>query len=469
MTPYHSTKHLLDRLSDGASAMLAEAGALLRLAAPLILTALVNMGMSLTDVVMIGWLGATELAASAAISDLYSLVFYLALGVLAALSPLVAQARGARSPREVRRTTRQGFRVALVLMVPGGILIWHSDLLLRAVGVQPEIVVTGAPYARMMALALAPMLGVAVWRFFLAAHGQPRVIFYVTLMALPLNAVGNYLLMFGAGGLPALGLAGAGLSTLLVALFLFAALTVYVLRHRRLRRYHLFVRFHKPDWPRFARIVRLGVPIGLTHLGEMGVFLFATVIVGTLGVEALAAHTVTLRTCGLLFAIPLGLSQAATVRIGYALGAGRTDAALLAGRTALLLALAAGVLYLLLLSTGGGYIAGLFLDPAATPQTVFAASTLLLGLLAIMMPFDCLGTVAGGVLRGHQDTRAPMLISLAGFWGLGFCGGLLLAFPLELGVFGIWLGLVTGTIVVTVALLIRLQRPERSAALAAAV
>lgn len=448
--------------------MAAETDALLRLAAPLILTALVNMGISLTDVLMMGWLGPTEMAAGAAVSDFYSVFFYLAAGVLAAVSPLVAQARGARTPREVRRATRQGFWAALLLSLPGALIVWHADRAMAWLGVAPQVVDTGAPYARMMALTLVPMLGVMVWRNFLAAHDRPRVIFLVTITALPLNALGNWLLMFGPGGLPALGLAGAGLSSALVATYMFAMLTLYVQRDRRLLRYHLFVRFHRADWARLREIFRIGTPIGISHLGEMGVFLLATVITGILGAEALAAHTVTLRMAGLLYAVPLGLTQAATIRVGYAVGAGRPEAVGLTTRTVLILALAVGLLYLVLLGAARPYIPGLFLDAGATPASVLSTATLLLGLLALMMPVDGLGTVACGVLRGHKDTQVPMLISLAAFWGVGFTGGLWLAFPAGLGVYGIWLGLTAGTVVMAAGTLARLWWRTRLPAAVAA-
>jgi len=164
---------------------------LLRLAAPLIMAALLNMGISITDVVMMGWLGPAELGAGAVISDYHSIVFYFTSGILAAAAPIIAHARGARDPRNLRRCTQQMIWLGLPLAFCGGLLIWFSPNVLAVIGVHPRITTLGAPYAHMIALAYVPMLLAMVWRHLLSAHDLTRVIFMITAAALPINAVGN--------------------------------------------------------------------------------------------------------------------------------------------------------------------------------------------------------------------------------------------------------------------------------------
>ena len=437
------------------SAHLAEFTAHMRIAIPLILAALVNMGMAITDVIMMGWLGPVALAAGAVASDFYSLVFYFCAGVIAAVAAVVSHARGARQHRLIRRVTQQAFWAAALVALPGGLTIWQAPKLLALLGVSTEIIEAAGEYAAMMAFTLLPMLGVAVWRQFLAAFADTRAIFRITLVTLGLNALGNYAFMFGKWGMPALGLAGAGLSSALCAMFMFGALAVYVLRHRHLSRYRLLVGILQPDWSRLGELFRLGVPIGISNLGEMGVYLLSTAVIGIFGVEALAAHAVVLRMAGVLYAFPLGLSQAATVRVGLASGARDESAQSHAARTALVTAFGAGVLVLLTVGYARHDIAAIFVNANSGEASIANYAATLLLILAVMQVFEYVGTVAGGVLRGVRDTRIPMLMSVTAYWGIATLVGVSLGFGLNEQAFGIWIGLASGALVFCVLLLAR--------------
>lgn len=425
---------------------LTEAGRTLSIAWPLTMSALVNMGISVTDVVMIAWLGSGALAAAAVASDFYSIIVYLAGGTLAAISPMIAEARGARRPGDVRRTTRQAFWVATALAMPGAVLIWNTDILLSTIGVHPAIVEGGLPYARMMALTFIPMTYMQVWRHFLAAHGRTRVMLVVMALALPANALLNYALMFGAWGFPAMGLAGAGASSLGVTAMILAGLTVFVLRDHKLRRYYLFLRVWRLDWKRFRDILRIGVPIGLTSLGETGVFLFTTVLMGVFGPEVVAAHAITLRMAGVLYAPALGLSQAVTVRVAYRIGEGNRAGVSKAVWTGAALAMVIAAALFILLLAGRGWIPGLFIDPAAADagEVIAMALTMLFCLALLQLPENV--TVVGtAILRGFKDTARPMLLELTGRWAIGFASGAGLAFMAGFGGLGLWMGLVIGS------------------------
>ena len=454
-----------------------ELAAQLRIAGPLMLASLVNMGMAITDVVMMGWIGPVALAAGAVASDFYSLVFYLCAGVIGAVSAIVSHARGAGQHRLIRRVIQQGFWAAGILALPAALVIWQAPRLLALIGVEQEIISASAGYAGMMAITLLPMLGVAVWRQLLAAFADTRCIFRITLVTLGLNAAGNYVFMFGKLGAPALGLAGAGLSSALCAVFMFGALSFYVLRHPAYSRYRLLKGRMRPDWGRLLELFRIGFPIGVSSLGEVGVYLLSTAVIGIFGTAALAAHAVALRMAGVLYAFPLGLSQAATVRVGLASGAGDAAARSRAARTALGAALVAGVLVLLVVVPARELIATAFIRGNGSAHSIIAHAAILLFVLAAMQIFEYVGTVANGVLRGLKDTRVPMLISVGSFWGVATAIGVGLAFGLQQQALGIWIGLGCGAIAFSALMLARLRgqgfrfgrnaAPARDAALAA--
>ncbi len=435
-----------DRILAGGRPTMAEAGKTLSIAWPLTMSSLVNMGISVTDVVRIAWLGSAALAASAVASDFYSIIVYIAGGTLAAITPMIAEARGARRPDDVRRATRQGLWVATAIALPGAVLIWNTDIVLSAIGVHAEIVETGLPYARMMALTFIPMAYMQVWRHFLAAHGRSRVMLPVMALALPTNALFNYLLMFGLWGFPEMGLAGAGLSSLGVTVLIVAGLTGYVLRDPELSRYRLFMRLWQPDWKRFRDIVRIGVPIGLTSLGETGVFLFTTVLMGVFGPEVVAAHAITLRMAGVLYAPAVGLSQAITVRVAYGIGEGNRAGTSNAVWTGIMLSLAAAVGLFVLLMAGRDWIPGLFIDPAsANAAEIVAMALAMLFCLALLQLSENTAVVATAILRGFKDTGRPMVLQLTGRWVIGFAGGVALAYTAGFGGLGLWIGLVIGS------------------------
>lgn len=463
-----SKLHLLHRpggigacRTTGVLATVREGVDLLRLAGPLIMSALLNMGIAITDVVMMSWLGPVALGAGAVVSDYQSIIFYFTGGILAAAAPIVAHARGSGDPRTVRRTVQHALWLALVLAAVGWIAIWFSPVVLRLLGVHNDIIAAGAPYARMMAFAYVPMLLAMVWRHLLSAHDRTDVIFWLTAIALPVNAVGNYVLMFGELGLPAWGLAGAGLSSFLVTLFLLVASLVYVQRHPVLGRYRLFKCFPRPDASRIRELLQLGLPIGFSTLGETGVFLLATVVMGILGPEVLAAHAVALRTAGVVYAFPLGLSQAATIRVGFASGARDHARLTRVASASFLLALIIGAVYLLVLVLWRADIAAIFLT-ADTAPGVFSMATLFLVVLAVSQPFDCAGTVGAGILRGVRETRAAMHASLIAYWVFAILVAMQLGLVLDWGGLGIWIGLAVGSVLFGTAIAYQLHRARSS-------
>ena len=414
------------------------------------------MGISITDVIMTGWLGQLPLAAGAAASDFYSTVYYIALGVIAALSPIVSQALGAKDSRTIRRSTQQAFWVVTVLCIPGAWMVWHGDYFLALLQVKEEIIVTGKPYLQMMAINLCFMLMAMVWHYFLSAHKQTRVIFRTMVLILPLNALGNYLFMYGKLGLPEMGLAGVGLSSVLCAATMFFIFSFAVFSQKTYRRYRLGKGFFifRPDT--FFSILRIGLPIGMINLAELGIFLLSTVLMGSISVEALAAHTVAIRMAGVIYALPLGLAQAAAVRVAFSVGEKNMAALQEIAASAYKFALFVGVAHLSLLWLFSEQIALLFIQSEQGVTQTLAQASLFLMIMALAQPLSCIATVSGGILRGLKDTHTPMLITLLSYWGIGFVVAMVLAFGLHYGGTGIWIGLAMGESIVGIVFTLRL-------------
>ena len=420
--------------------LLDEARSLLRLAAPILFICLVNMGMSVTDTVMVSALFGTEALAAVAVgSDLYSILFYLGAGVLAGFAPLYTAA-AVRADREARlRLERSGcVAVALIaaVLVPA---VWTAPNWLAPLGVEPELLSQGQGYTRAMAATLLPMLGVALYRTILTAAEKPRVFLKVTLAMLPLNLAVDWMLMTGAGPLPAFGPAGAGLGSLVVAT---ASLGVLVWVGRQ-------GGTDAPvgvDWRALATALRVGLPIGVATLAEVGIFLAATIYAATLGAADVAAHTLALRTAGVAYAVPTALLQAAMVRAARAEALGDPVLRRTVATSSAAVALIAGTLLAALLAFTARPLADSFFDAGAVGLAASGIAAALLLLLGVMELVGVPSAVASGLLRGRRVTRAPMRFALIGHWGVGAPVGLYLCEAMGQGIVGLWVGLTAGTL-----------------------
>ncbi|MCZ0814327.1 MATE family efflux transporter [Roseovarius sp. EGI FJ00037] len=419
----------------------AEIKALLLLAVPIAGASMVSMGMSITDTLMMGWIGPSALAAGAVVSDLYSLVFYFCSGILAIVATLAASAMGSRDSDALRRAVQSGFVAALLLMAPAFAAVWHAADFVRLLGVEAGVHELGQGYARAMAITILPMLLLAVWRNLFGALERPRIFLMALVAAVPLNALANLILMFGWGPVPALGVTGAGIASALVASALLAGFVAFSVLDPQLRNLRLLQSPWRAAFDDVREIFRLGLPIGVFTLGEVGLFLIATVVVSLFGAEALAAHAVALRMAGLVYAIPTGLSQAVTVRVATAIGRGESRHMNSAMGSAMTTGIASGVVICACLVAGAEAIPGLFVAGGSDSAATATGLLVLLGLLHLGQG---LAGPATAVLRAFKDTRIPMQLSLTGYWVIGMPAGALLGFGLDLGVFGIWCGLGLG-------------------------
>lgn len=440
----------------------AEFRATFALAWPLVIAQVAQNALQATDVIMMGWLGPEALAAGTLANSFIMPLFLFGVGVVGAVAPLTAQARGRRDIKAVRRVVRQGFWAAILLALLLVPIMLQFRTIYGWLGQDPALAARAEQYVQIALFMLAPAMGVIVLRSLLSTFEATRVILLITVGGVIFNAGANYLLMFGHLGLPRLELRGAALATVLTNLFMLGLMLTYVLRQRRLKRFHILMRFWKPDWPRFREIFRIGTPIGLTVLAEVGLFSAAAILMGRLGTDELAAHAVALQCASLAFMVPLGMGIAATVRVGIAYG--RKDATGIhkAGWASFALGTGFMAVSALAFIVFGPAIVSVFLDPALPENRNalgFAATYLVIA--GIFQLADGAQVVAAHALRGLSDTKVPMIIAIFGYWLVGLPVAWLLGFTLGLRGIGIWIGLATALLFVAVLLMGRFALRER--------
>lgn len=440
----------------------AELRATLKLAWPLVIAQLANMALFTTDVIMMGWLGPKYLAAGTLTVCFMHPFIMFGFGVLSAVAPMIAQAKGAGDLISLRRSLRQGFWVAIAVTALIFPVIWHAGPIFDLLGQPAELSSLAQSYARAAVWMALPALGFIVLRGLLATHDDTSVILVITLVGVVVNAVANYALMFGHWGFPRLELLGAGITTSLANALMFLLLLGYTLSRPAYRPYALFVRFWKPDWPRFWAVFRLGTPIGFMMMAEVGLFAIAALFMGWLGTDELAAHAVALQLAAIAFMVPMGLSHAATVRVGLAYGRKSAEGVRKAGWVSLII----GTGFMALTGTVFWFapqpLVGLFLDPGlAQNQVPIALAVSYLAVAALFQLADGAQVVSAAVLRGLSDTAMPMLIAIAGYWGIGLPVAYLLGFTFELRGVGVWLGLASGLVAVALILSVRFSLRRR--------
>jgi MATE family multidrug resistance protein len=433
--------------------------ALLALGLPLIGSNLAQMLLHVIDTVMLGWYGVTALASVVIGSSAFFIVFILGSGFGIAVLGMVASALGAGDTTQVRRDTRMGLWLSAgygIAVVP---LMWWSGPILRAAGQEQAVAALAQDYLRIAGFGMAPALLIMVLKSYLSAFERTQVVLWVTLASLGLNAGLNWALIFGNWGAPELGVRGAAIATLAVQTSGAALLAAYAGWQPALRQFELFHRFWRPDWQAMHRVFRLGLPIGLTGLAEGGLFQASALMMGWLGAAALAAHGIALELAALTFMVHLGLSNAATVRVGRADGARDARALRDAAAAAIVLSLAFGAAMVVLFLSAPEFLVALFLDdsdPGTAAIVAFGAR--LLAVAALFQMFDAMQVMALGLLRGVQDTRAPMWLASISYWLVGIPASYVLAFPLGFGGVGLWFGLVVGLALAAILLMARFWR-----------
>lgn len=450
---------------DDAGSWMSHIRATLSLGIPLIGAQLAQLGIHTTDVVIVGQLGAVPLAAMVLAGQFFFTIFIFGSGFSMAVIPMVAQAYGRSDVISVRRSIRMGMWVAILYTLLTAPLFYHAETILLSLGQKPEVASLTAGYVRIIQFGLLPALLFAVLRALVSATGRARIVLWVTLGILVLNAILAYCLVLGHFGFPALGMTGAAIVAVIVQWVSFLAMVVYLQTREETKRYELFIRFWRPDWQAFREVLHLGLPISVTVLAEVSLFTGASLLMGRIGTIELAAHGIALQLASIAFMIPLGLSQAATVRVGVAHGRGNhgelVRAAITVTSIAAVLSLTGGVLFMAIPQV----LAGAFLNEH-TPDAaeVLAYAGPLVAIAGIFQLVDGLQAIASGLLRGLKDARVPMIMALVAYWPIGFLLAWLLAFPLGVGGTGIWIGFVMGLSSAAIMLCLRFYLKVRGEA-----
>jgi MATE family multidrug resistance protein len=419
----------------------AEIADTVKLAWPMALTQLGQIAMMTTDLALIGRLGGDAVAAVGLAHLILFCGFVLGMGIVSAVAALAAQAYGARKPRMVRRSLRMGLWAALIVGVPVNLVQLRGEDILLAAGQTPDAAALAARYLTSLAWSMIPAWCFIALRNFMGAVNRPEPALWITLAAIPANAVLAYGLIHGRFGLPALDVLGAGLSTTLVNIGMCIAGVWTCYACQPFKKYRILGRFWRPDWAVMRQLFIIGLPITGAMALEWGLFSSAAILVGWISTIALAAHQIALQVAAIIFMVPFGISMAATVRVGHAVGRRDPIAARRAGFAAL--ALGTGLLMIITVAIVAGrhLIPLIFLsnNSAVDAQTIALAALLLL-IGATWFISDAVQGIAAGALRGLNDTRVPMIYAAVSFWLVGFSVGYALAFWAELGAIGVWIG-----------------------------
>ena len=435
--------------------ILREARASVILALPLMIGQVSQMLIGVADTLMIGQIGVVPLAASTFANTVIHLPFMFGIGMAIAVSVRVSQARGANDPEAARTALRHGLFVTLVLGVFTILFALALLPFLPYFGQKPEVVESVPAYFVILAVSMVPAMASMAVKNHSDALNRPWPAFGIMFGGVVLNVVFNWVFIYGNLGAPRLELEGAGIATLIARSATLVGLLVLCVKRPGLRDWVPYHWFRKPEWPAVRSLVKIGLPASLQILAEVSAFVAATLIIGSMGVDALAAHQVAITCAATIFMVPLGLSQALTVRMGEAMGAkdyGRWRPIVISGWLL-------GIGFTLLSATafvlGRETIAAWFLP--SEPGTAAVVVGLLL-IAAFFQMGDALQIVSAGALRGISDVKGPAWISFLIYWGMAIPLGWYFSFAMQMGVNGMWWSITIGLCLAALILGIRLWR-----------
>jgi len=437
----------------------------LTLAWPVILAEMAWVVMGIVDTVMVGPLGPAAIGAVGTGSSIFFAFMVFGMGTLFALDTFVAQNHGAGRHAECHRWLFAGFQLAVVMSVVLVLIGLGVAALLPVAGIHPDVLRLLQPYLRTLLWSAPLLLFFTVCRRYLQAIGAVRPIIVAAIVANLINAGANWVFIYGHFGIPAQGAVGSAYATTVARVCLVIMLWTIVVIVDRQRSGGLSDVPFVLDWPRMSQLARLGIPAAAQIVLEVGVFTAAAALAGRISPVALAANQVVLNIASFFFMLPHGLSSAAAVRVGHAIGRADVDAARRAGWAALALALGIGIgnatLFVLLPTT--------LLRLFTSDTSILDTGVTLLFICALFQPFDAFQSVATGALRGLGDTRTPALFNLVGHWLIGLPLAYVLCFNRGWGVAGLWTGLGFSLTLVGIAMLVAWRRRTGRALMAAAV
>ncbi len=410
-----------------------------RLAGPIVFAQVAQVAMGFTDTVMAGRLGPLDLGAIAIGVNLWILPYLFCMGLLMAVSSMTSHYFGAARFAAIRDLMEQVGRVVLVLSVlaVGSIMAMAEGLFLLRL--DEGVTEVAAAYVKAVSFGLPAVIGYLALRFLSEGIGYTKPMMVIQIIGLLINILANWVFMFGKLGVPAMGAEGAGWATALVMWITLFLLLGYIVRHKRYR-FVWIARPEKRDWRKTREMLRVGSPIAVSLVAEVGMFAAIALLMGTLGVTQVAAHQVALNVAAMAFMIPLGISAATTVRVGHALGEGRAWLVRFRGLVGIGFAAACMMLTAIILFVFPRQIVSVYTQDAQVRELAVQ----LLFMAAIFQLSDGIQISANGALRGMKDTFYPMVVTLIVYWLLGLPLSWYLGFVEEIGPRGLWMGLVAG-------------------------
>jgi len=427
---------------------------MIALAVPVVLSELGWMAQGVVDNIMVGRLGPAAIGAVSLGNALYYTPSLFGIGLLLGLDTLVSQAYGRHDHDECHRWLAQGVYLACIVTPLLMLLVQLLSYGLPRFGVNPAVADPASSYLRILNWSTLPLLLYGGTRRYLQGVGQVQVITLTYVFANLLNWGGDWVLIYGHWGFPALGVDGSAISTCIARVGMAIAMLACAWRYERKRGHPLFRHWAGPSLAQMRRLLRLGAPAAGQILLEVGAWNLSTFSAGYLTPVALATHAIALNYASISYMVPLGVSAAAAVSVGHAIGAGDPARARRAGW----LALALGTSFMICAGVAFLVVPRPLISLYTTDPRVLAVGPTLLWIAAAFQIFDGIQTVCTGALRGLGETRVPMLANFIGYWILGLPLGLTLCFILRWGIYGMWIGLTLALIVISLTLLARWRR-----------
>ncbi|XTZ36693.1 MdtK family multidrug efflux MATE transporter [Salmonella enterica] len=435
-----------------------EARQLLALALPVIFAQIAQTAMGFVDTVMAGGYSATDMAAVAIGTSIWFPAILFGHGLLLALTPVIAQLNGSGRRERIGHQINQGFWLAGILSIIVMTVLWHAGYIIRSMhNIDPQLADKAVNYLRALLWGAPGYLFFQVMRNQCEGLARTKPGMVMGFLGLLVNIPVNYIFIYGHFGMPELGGVGCGVATAAVYWVMFICMRSYVIRARAMRDIQQHKRFEKPDMAVLLRLTQLGLPIALALFFEVTLFAVVALLVSPLGIVNVAGHQIALNFSSLMFVLPLSISAAVTIRVGFRLGQGSTLEAQTAARTGVIVGICMAMFTAIFTVLLREQIALLYND---NPQVVALASHLML-LAAIYQISDSIQVIGSGVLRGYKDTRSIFFITFTAYWVLGLPSGYILALTdlvvEPMGPAGFWVGFIIGLTSAAILMMLRMR------------
>ncbi|MBI9072190.1 MAG: MATE family efflux transporter [Melioribacteraceae bacterium] len=421
------------------------------LAVPVIIGQLGHVLLGITDSAMVGRVGSDQLAASSLVNGIFFLLLVLGIGISIAVTPLVAMAKGGNNHEECGILLRQSLLVNIFFSIIFTGLVFIASYFLEYLNQPEEVVLLAGSYMRIIGFSIIPFMLFQTYRQFIEGLSFTKPAMYIAIISNVVNVFGNWILIYGKLGMPALGLDGAGYASLITRLFMAIALFSFVVTNKHFKEYDPTLRFKNINWPIIRKLINLGVPSGFTAFFEVFAFSFSSIMMGWISSNALAAHQIGISFASISFMIILGISAASTIRVGTAMGKKDFDSLKPIGFSSIMFSSILMSSFGIIFIAFRNYLPWLFV--VDTEVIEIAASLLVIA--AFFQISDGVQAVGLGLLRGITDVKIPMIATFIAYWVISLPVGYIIAFKYEMGAIGIWIGLLLGLTLVAIFFTLR--------------